>query len=115
MKPESKSEIVVYQTEDGRTLVECRFDQENVWLAQAVMAELFPISVPTVNEHLKGIFAEGELEPDATTRKFRMVRSEGSRQGRQPSKHHSLEMHLAVGRSAKLDVDARPRRHSLAA
>ena len=58
-------EILVYQTEDGKTRVECRFEQETVWLSQALIGELFQVSVPTVNEHLKNIFEEAELTPEA--------------------------------------------------
>ncbi len=74
------SSIILYQTEDGRTRVQCRFEDETVWLTQALIAKLFQITVPTVNEHLKGIFSEAELQATATIRKFRIVRKEGSRQ-----------------------------------
>jgi len=73
-------EILVYQTEDGKTRVECRFEQETVWLSQALIGELFQVSVPTVNEHLKNIFEKAELAPEATIRKFRIVRWEGQRE-----------------------------------
>src|ERR1017187_5781719 len=78
--PKSGSELILYQTEDGRTRIECRFENENVLMTQALMAELFQVTVPTVNEHLKGIYAEGELPAGATIRKFRMVRLEGRRE-----------------------------------
>src|SRR5947199_4596670 len=73
-------EIILYSTEDGRARVECRFAGETVWLTQALMAELFDISVPTVNEHLHNIFEEAELDPEATIRKFRIARREGTRE-----------------------------------
>ena len=73
-------EIVLYQAEDGKTRIECRFEDENLWLSQALIAELFQVTVPTVNEHLKGIYAEGELQAPATIRKFRIVRQEGARE-----------------------------------
>jgi hypothetical protein len=76
-KPAPQSEIILYQTEDGQTRIQCRFEQENVWMTQALMAELFQVTVPTVNEHLKGIYAENELPAEATIRKFRMVRRAG--------------------------------------
>ncbi len=75
-----ESSIVLYQTDDGQNRIECRFENESIWLTQALMAELFQVTVPTVNEHLKGIYADGELEQEATVRKFRIVRMEGSRQ-----------------------------------
>ena len=98
-QPVSKpsSEIVLYQTEDGQTRIECRFENENVWMTQALMAELFQVTVPTVNEHLKGIYAEGELPAGATVRKFRIVRFEGARQVTREIEHYNLEAILAVG------------------
>lgn len=91
------SGIVLYQTEDGRTRIQCRFENETVWLTQALMAELFQVTVPTVNEHLKGIFADGELESGATIRKFRIVRLEGGREVSRAIEHYRLEAILAVG------------------
>jgi hypothetical protein len=70
-------EIFLYPTEDGRTRVECRFADETLWLSQALIAELFQISVPTVNAHLKSIFDEAEVQPGPTIRKFPIVRREG--------------------------------------
>ena len=92
-----QSSIILYQTRDGRTRIQCRFENETIWLSQALIAELFQVSVPTVNEHLKGIFAEGELAPEATIRKFRIVRSEGARQVAREIEHYNLPAILAVG------------------
>jgi hypothetical protein len=97
METPPKSEIILYQTEDGRTRIECRFENENVWMTQALMAELFQVTVPTVNEHLKGIYGEGELPAGATIRKFRTVRFEGKRQVTREIEHYNLEAILAVG------------------
>jgi len=72
-------EFLVYQTEDGKTRVECRFEQETLWLSQALISDLFQVSVATVNEHLKNIYEESELAPEATIRKFRIVQKEGQR------------------------------------
>ena len=96
-EPLPQSEIILYQTEDGRTRVLCRFENETVWLTQALIAELFQVTVPTVNEHLKGIFAEGELAAAATIRKFRIVRFEGSREVAREIEHYNLDAILAVG------------------
>ncbi len=90
-------EILLYQTEDGRTRIECRFENETLWLSQAMMADLFQVTIPTINEHLKGIYAEGELEPDPTIRKFRIVRLEGARQVTREIEHYNLDTILAVG------------------
>jgi hypothetical protein len=91
------SGLILYQTEDGRTRVECRFENDSLWLTQAFIAELFQITVPTVNEHLKGIYSEGELAEEATIRKFRIVRLEGTRQVGRDLEHYSLPAILAVG------------------
>src|SRR4051812_26412559 len=69
-----QSSIVLYRTEDGRTRIQCRFEDETIWLTQAQIAELFDKDVRTVNEHLINVFDEGELERGATIRKFRIVR-----------------------------------------
>ena len=90
-------EIVLYQTEDGRTRVECRFVEETLWLSQALIAELFQKDVRTVNEHLQNIYEEGEIEAGATIRKFRIVRREGPREVEREIEHYSLDAILAVG------------------
>lgn len=78
--PVPTGEFLLFQSEDGRTRIECRFEDRTLWLSQAQIAELCQVSVPTVNEHLKGSYAEGELSPKRTLRSFRIVRREGSRQ-----------------------------------
>jgi len=90
-------ELVLYQTEDGRTRIECRFEGETIWLTQALMAELFQIGVNTVNHHLSELYADGELDAKATIRQYRIVRSEGSRQVARDIEHYSLPAILAVG------------------
>ena len=90
-------EFLLYETEDGKTRVECRFAEESLWLTQALMADLFQVTVPTINEHLKTIFAEGELLAEATILKFLIVRQEGSRQVSRNLDHYSLDAILAVG------------------
>ncbi len=92
-----QSEMILYQTEDGRTRIQCRFENETIWLTQLLIAELFQVTVPTVNEHLKGIFADGELEAGATIRKLRIVRIEGKREIAREIEHYSLPAILAVG------------------
>ena len=90
-------EVVLYQTEDGRTRVECRFVDQTLWLSQALIAELFQVTVATVNEHLKNIIAEGEVRPGPTIRKFRIVRREGPREVARQVEHYDLAAILAVG------------------
>jgi hypothetical protein len=92
-----ESSLVLYQTEDGQTRVECRFDQGTIWLTQALIAELFQKDVRTINEHLVNIFAEGELPQDSTIRKFRIVRLEGKRSVSREVEHYNLPAILAFG------------------
>ena len=90
-EPPPSSDLILYQTEDGQTRIQCRFDHETVWLSQALMAELFQKDVRTINEHLVNIFQEGELSPEATIRKFRIVRREGSREVSREVERSNLE------------------------
>jgi hypothetical protein len=92
-----QSSIVLYRTEDGRTRIQCRFEEETIWLTQAQIAELFDKDIRTVNEHLVNVFDEGELERPATIRKFRIVRIEGARTVEREIDHYRLEAILAVG------------------
>lgn len=90
-------EIILYQTEDGRTRVECRFADETLWLSQALIAQLFQITVATVNEHIRNSYREGELSEQATIRNFRIVRREGTREVAREVEHYNLQAILAVG------------------
>jgi hypothetical protein len=92
-----KSNIILYQTEDGRTRIQCRFENETVWLTQALMAELFQVTPQNVTLHLKAIYAEGELDEAATCKEYLQVRVEGGRQITRALKHYSLPVILAVG------------------
>ncbi len=89
-----QSSMILYQTEDGRTRIECRFEDDTIWLPQKLMAELFQKDVRTVNEHVQNVFAEGELTPDSVVRKFRITAADGKSYATQ---HYRLEMILAVG------------------
>jgi hypothetical protein len=96
-----RSSIILYQTEDGRTRIQCRLENETIWLTQALLAELFQKDVRTINEHLVNIFAEGELSREATIRKFRTVRLEGAREVAREVEHYCLPAILAVGYRVK--------------
>ncbi len=96
-EPLPNSEIILYQTADGRTRVQCRFENETLWLTQAQIAELFEKDVRTINEHLVHIFEEGELLKNGTTRKFRIVRFEGAREVSREIEHYKLDAILAIG------------------
>ena len=93
----SGGEILLYQTEDGQSRIECRFQNEAIWLTQKLIAELFQKDVRTINEHIQNIYEERELDPAATIRKFRIVQTEGSRDVAREVEHYHLNAILAVG------------------
>ncbi|PWU09615.1 MAG: hydroxyacid dehydrogenase [Verrucomicrobia bacterium] len=90
-------ELLLYQTEDGHTRVECRFEEGTIWLTQAQIAELFQTTPQNVTLHLAAIFTEGELAEEATCKDYLQVRREGSRQVTRSLRHYRLEAILAVG------------------
>ncbi len=95
--PPPSSSLVLYQSEDGRTRVQCRFDGETIWLTQAQLAELFQTTPQNVTQHLKAVYGEGELDSVATCKPFLQVRQEGERQVSRSLQHYSLPAILAVG------------------
>ena len=82
---------------DQQDSIEMRYEDENIWLTQKMMATLYDVDVRTINEHIKKIYSDSELEEDATIRNFRIVQTEGSRQVTRDTKHYSLQMIIAVG------------------
>jgi hypothetical protein len=96
-KPSNGSALILYQTEDGRTRIQCRFEGNTVWLTQAQMAELFQTTSQNITLHLKTIFEEGELVEEATCKDYLQVRPEGQRAVKRTLRHYNLEAILAVG------------------
>ena len=82
---------------DQQDSIEMRYEDENIWLTQKMMAKLYDVDVRTINEHIKKIYSDSELEEDATIRNFRIVQTEGSRQVTRDMKHYNLQMIIAVG------------------
>ncbi len=78
-KPEPKSEIILYQTEDNRTRIEVRLDNETVWLTQNQMAELFQTSIPNVSMHIRNIFKDSELQPDSVVKELLTTAADGKK------------------------------------
>ena len=94
MVPITPSEFLIYQTEDGRTRVQVRVEQETVWLTQKQMAELFQKDVRTINEHIRNIFVEGELPRESVIRNFRITAVDGKQYDAQ---HYNLDVIISVG------------------
>ena len=96
-QPDDTGEFLFYQTDDAKSRIQLRLHDGNVWLTQRQLSDLYQVSLPTVNEHLATIYDEGELSPEATIRKFRIVQSEGNRQVSRLVDHYRLEAILSVG------------------
>jgi hypothetical protein len=92
-----QSEFILYQTEDGRTQIQCRFENETLWLTQALIAALFQVTPQNVTLHLKSIYEEAELDESATCKDYLQVRREGERDVSRMLRHYSLPAILAVG------------------
>ena len=81
---------------DQKDSIEMRYEDENIWLTQKMMATLYGVGLPTINEHIKKIYADSELEETSTIRNFRIVQTEGSCQVTRDTKHYNLQMIIYV-------------------
>jgi hypothetical protein len=102
-----KGQFLVYEAEDGRVKIDVRLADETVWLSQALIAELFQTSVPNISMHIRNVYEEGELQPEATIKKFLTVRLEGSRAVRRQLDHYNLDVIISVGYRVKSHVATR--------
>lgn len=82
---------------DQQDSIEMRYEDENIWLTQKMMATLYDVSVAAINQHIKKIYEDSELEPESTIKKFLIVQMEGSRQVSREVAHYNLQMIIAVG------------------
>jgi len=95
--PTNNPEILLYPAEDGKLRFQVRLHDGSIWVTQRHIAELYDKDKRTINEHINNIFEEGELQPEATVRKFRIVQTEGRREVERLIDHYNLEMIIAVG------------------
>jgi hypothetical protein len=102
-----RSELLIYQTEDGRTRIQVRLEDETVWLTQADMAQLFQTTPQNITLHLKNIFQEGELDEAATCKDFLQVQTEAGRQVQRSRKFYNLDAIISVGYRIKSHVATR--------
>ena len=91
----AKTEFLLYQTEDGRIRIETRMQGETVWLTQEQMAQLFDKAKSTINEHIKNIFAEGELVKERVMRKFGNTEF-----STKPTNYYNLDVVISLGKRA---------------
>ena len=101
------SEIIIYQTEDGHTKIDVKFEDETVWLTQAQLCELYQTSKSNISEHIKHIFEEGELEETSVVRKFRTTASDGKKYN---TIHYNLDMIISLGYRVKSKIATNFRR-----
>ena len=93
---DNRSEIIIYNTEDGKCKIDVRLEDDNVWLTQEQMAELFQKAKSTINEHISNVYSEGELSIDSTMRKFG-----NSEFSTKPTNFYNLDMIISVGYRVK--------------
>lgn len=100
-KDELDNKIVIYQTEDGRTQLDVKLENETVWLTQAQMTELFQTTKQNISLHINNIFKERELDSKATVKEYLTVQHEGKRTVRRKVKHYDLDVIISVGYRVK--------------
>ena len=95
----SAAEYLIYVASIGEQedSIEMRYEDENIWLTQKMMATIYDVDVRTISDHIKKVYSDSELEESATIRKFRIVQTEGSRQVQRETNHYNLQMIIAVG------------------
>ena len=111
--PDKRSEVVLYQAEDGRTRIDVRLENETAWLTQRMIAELFHTSVPNINQHITAIYDEKELLPEATIKKYLIVQTEGNREVSRQLDHYNLDVIIAVGYRVKSAIATQFRQWAL--
>lgn len=93
----NKTDILIYQTEDGNTKIDVRLENETVWMTQKAIAELYQTTPQNITLHVKNIYEEAELQEESTCKYYLQVQNEGSREVKRKTKHYNLEMILAIG------------------
>ena len=98
---ENNTELIIYQTEDGRTKIDVHMENETVWLSLEQMSELFQRDKSTISRHIKNVFADGELLEEATVANFATVQMEGNREITRNITHYNLDVIISVGHWVK--------------
>ena len=98
------SEMVVYVGDDGKPQIQARLQDEDTWLTQVQLAQVFQTTRQNIGQHIKNIYGEKELDLSATIKKFFIVQTEGDREVSRNIEHYSLDMVLALGYRVKSNV-----------
>lgn len=93
----STAEFLIFTGQAGENGIEVRVEGETVWLTQRLIAELFAVSIPTINEHMAKLFESGEISREATIRNFLIVQQEGNRKVSRKIDHYNLDAIIAIG------------------
>ena len=93
----STAEFLIFTGQSDEQSIEARYEDETIWLSQKLMGQLFDVGINTINYHLKEIFESGEISPEATVRKFRIVQTEGSRNVARQVEFYNLDAIISVG------------------
>ena len=107
---DKENKLILYKDENGRVSVNVRFADEDVWLTQAQLAEFYNTTQQNISLHQKGIYADGELDEEATHKKYLLVRQEGKRQVQREIDHYNLDMIIALGYRVQSPIAVRFRR-----
>ena len=107
---DKENKLILYKDEEGKVSVNTRFADEDVWLTQAQLAEIYNTTQQNISLHQKGIYADGELEEEATHKKYLLVRKEGNRQVKREIDHYNLDMIIALGYRVQSPIAVRFRR-----
>ena len=107
---DKENKLILYKDENGRVSVNVRFADEDVWLTQAQLAEIYNTTQQNISLHQKGIYADGELDEEATHKKYLLVRQEGKRQVQREIDHYNLDMIIALGYRVQSPIAVRFRR-----
>ncbi|MEN6413421.1 MAG: virulence RhuM family protein [Veillonellales bacterium] len=103
MDEQALGRILIYRNEKGDTKIDVYFEADTIWMTQKSLAELYQVRIPTINEHIKNILSDGELD-ESTIREFLIVQNEGGRQIERHVKHYNFQMVLAIGYRVRSNV-----------
>lgn len=106
----SENNVLIYQDENGVIKVSVRFSDEDLWLTQQQIAELYDTTQQNISQHIDSIYKDGELDREATNKKFLLVRTEGMRQVKRNIDHYNLDMIIALGYRVQSQIATRFRR-----
>ena len=99
MRKQNENNVILYQDENGITRVTVRFSNDDLWLTQNQIVEIYDTTQPNISQHIEGIFKDGELDTEATNKKFLLVQTEGKRQVKREIGHYNLEQIAMLNRT----------------